>query len=198
MGYIPWLPALIGFLAGGAFLRVIDRLLPHLHLFQPTSEAEGISTRWRRSRLLVLAITIHNVPEGLAIGVAFGAAAANLPGATLGAATALAIGIGLQNCPEGIAIAVPLRAEGLSRLRAFNYGQLSAIVEPMAAVVGAALVLLVKPILPYAMAFAAGAMIFVVIEEVIPESQSAGNSDDAVLAAMLGFALMMSLDVALG
>jgi ZIP family zinc transporter len=198
LGYPPWLPAVVGFLLGGGALRLADRLLPHLHLFAPTSSAEGIPTKWRRSVLLVLAITLHNIPEGLAVGVAFGAASLGLESATLGGALALAIGIGLQNCPEGTAVAVPLRGEGLSRRKAFMYGQLSAIVEPLAAVVGAAIVLLARPVLPFALAFAAGAMIFVVVEEVIPESQSGGNTDAATLAAMLGFALMMALDVALG
>ncbi len=198
MGLVPWLPPLIGFLAGGAFLRVVDRLLPHLHLFAPRSEAEGISTTWNKSRLFVLAITLHNIPEGLAVGVAFGAVAAGYESATLGGALALAIGIGLQNTPEGAAISLPLRAEGLSRTRSWWYGQLSAAVEPVAGVIGAAAVLSMRAILPYALAFAAGAMIFVVVEEVVPESQSAGNADVATLAAMLGFALMMTLDVALG
>ncbi len=199
MGGIPtWFPAVTGFMLGGAVLRLVDRLIPHLHLFAPTSEAEGVPTSWRRSVLLVLAITIHNVPEGLAVGVAFGASAAGLEHATLGGALALTIGIGLQNCPEGTAVAVPLRAEGLSRLKSFWYGQLSAVVEPVAAVVGAAIVFVALPMLPYAMAFAAGAMIFVVVEEVIPESQRGGNTDVATLAAMTGFAVMMTLDVALG
>ena len=198
MGMISWLPALIGFLLGGVFLRLADRLLPHLHLFKPVREAEGVPTRWHKSVLLVLAITLHNVPEGLAIGVAFGAVAAGYDGATLGAAMALSIGIGLQNCPEGIAVAVPLRREGLSRFRSFWYGQLSAAVEPVAAVIGALAVTAMQPLLPYALAFAAGAMIFVVVEEVVPESQSGGNTDQATLGAMVGFAVMMTLDVALG
>lgn len=198
MGMVPWLPALVGFLAGGAFLRLADTLLPHVHLFKPLTEAEGISTRWRKSVLLVLAITLHNIPEGLAIGVAFGAVGAGYSGATLGTAIALAIGIGLQNCPEGTAVAVPLRREGLSRFRSWWYGQLSAAVEPVAAVLGAAAVTLMRPLLPYALAFAAGAMIFVVVEEVVPESQSGGHTDAATLGAMVGFAVMMTLDVALG
>ena len=198
MGMIPWVPALIGFLAGGVFLRLADRLLPHLHLFKPVSEAEGIPTNWRRSVLLVLAITLHNIPEGLAIGVAFGAVAAGYEGATLAGAVALAIGIGLQNCPEGTAVSVPLRRDGMSRMRAWWYGQLSAVVEPVAAVAGAALVVMMRPLLPYALAFAAGAMIFVVVEQVVPESQSGGNTDKATLGAMVGFGVMMTLDVALG
>jgi len=198
MGMVPWVPAVVGFLAGGAFLRLADRLLPHLHLFKPITEAEGPPTRWRQSVLLVLAITLHNIPEGLAIGVAFGAVASGYDGATLTGAVALALGIGLQNCPEGTAVAVPLRREGLSRFRSWWYGQLSAIVEPVAAVIGAAAVTFMRPTLPYALAFAAGAMIFVVVEEVVPESQSGGNTDAATLGAMVGFAVMMTLDVALG
>ena len=202
-GALPsWVAPVIGFLAGGVFLRLLDRVLPHLHPGMKMAEAEGIETSWRRSVLLVSAITLHNIPEGLAVGVAFGAVGAGLtegvPGATLGAAIALAVGIGLQNFPEGTAVAMPLRREGLSRGRSFFYGQLSATVEPVAAVVGAAAVLVAQPILPYALAFAAGAMIFVVVEEVIPESQRGGNSDLATLGAIVGFAVMMTLDVALG
>jgi len=197
-GVPAWFPAVIGFLAGGLFLRGMDLVLPHLHLNLPLEQAEGLPTTWHRSILLVLAITLHNVPEGLAIGVAFGAAAADLPSAQVSAAVALAIGVGLQNFPEGIAVAMPLRGEGMSRLRSFWFGQLSAVVEPIAGVLGAALVLIVRPLLPYALAFAAGAMIFVVVEEVVPESQCNGNADLATLGAMLGFAVMMTLDVALG
>jgi ZIP family zinc transporter len=193
-----WLPAVIGFLVGGVFLRLLDRLLPHLHLFLPIEQAEGIKTKWRRTTLLVMAITLHNFPEGLAVGVAFGAVAAGLPSATLAGAVALAVGIGIQNFPEGMAVSMPLRREGISRLKSFWYGQLSGTVEPLAGILGAALVLIARPILPYALAFAAGAMIFVVVEEVIPESQTGGHSDAATLGAMLGFALMMTLDVALG
>jgi ZIP family zinc transporter len=193
-----WVPAVVGFLAGGLFLRGIDRLLPHLHLGFPTGEAEGVKTSWRRSTLLVLAITIHNIPEGLAVGVAFGALASGLPSATLAAAVALAIGIGIQNLPEGLAVSVALRREGMSRRRSFWYGQLSGLVEPVAGVIGAAAVIAAQPILPYALAFAAGAMIFVVIEEVIPESQRGGNTDLATMGAMGGFAVMMLLDVAFG
>jgi ZIP family zinc transporter len=198
MGMVSWMPALVGFLLGGAFLRLADRLLPHLHLFKSITEAEGMPTRWQKSVLLVLAITLHNIPEGLAIGVAFGAVSAGYEGATLGGAIALAIGIGLQNCPEGTAVAVPLRRDGLSRARSWWYGQLSAAVEPLAAVAGAAAVTVMRPLLPYALAFAAGAMIFVVVEEVVPESQSGGHTDSATLGAMVGFAVMMTLDVALG
>src|SRR3989344_2434860 len=191
-----WLPVAIGFLAGGFFFRIVDRLIPHLHLGLPLDQAEGPKTPWHNSVLLVLAITIHNIPEGLAIGVAFGAAAANIPSATLAGAVALAIGIGIQNFPEGTAVAVPLRREGMSRGKAFWYGQLSAVVETAAAVLGAAAVLIMQPILPYALAFAAGAMIFVVVEELIPESQRNGNTDLATLALLIGFTAMMTLDVA--
>jgi ZIP family zinc transporter len=193
-----WFPPMVGFLAGGVFLRGVDRVLPHLHIGFPREEAEGIKTSWQRSTLLVLAITLHNIPEGLAVGVAFGSVAAGLPAASLGAAVALALGIGLQNFPEGIAVSVPLRREGMSRLKSFWYGQLSGMVEPVAGVIGAAAVLVSEPLLPYALSFAAGAMIFVVVEEVIPESQRGGNTDVATLGAMLGFAAMMVLDVGLG
>lgn len=198
MGLVRWLPALTGFVAGAAVMRAADSLLPHVHLFAPLVSAEGIHTRWRRSALLVLAITLHNIPEGLAIGVAFGAVGAGYETATMATAIALAVGIGLQNCPEGTAVAVPLRRDGMSRARAFWYGQLSAWVEPVAAVIGAAAVLMMRPILPYALAFAAGAMIFVVIEEVVPESHAGGHADLATGGAILGFAVMMVLDVALG
>lgn len=193
-----WFPAAVGFLAGGVFLRGIDKVLPHLHLNAPVEEAEGIHTRWRRTTLLILAITLHNIPEGLAVGVAFGAVAANLPSATLPAAFALALGIAIQNFPEGMAVSMPLRREGMSRLKSFWYGQLSGIVEPIAGVIGAAVVLVAQPILPYALAFAAGAMIFVVVEEVIPEAERSGNTDIATAGAMIGFTVMMVLDVALG
>jgi len=193
-----WIPATVGFLLGGAFLWGVDKVLPHLHLGLPTEEAEGPKTSWRRSILLVLAITLHNIPEGLAVGVAFGAVSASLPSASIAAAIALALGIGIQNFPEGMAVAVPLRREGMSRLKSFWYGQLSGIVEPIAGVLGAAAILLMRPILPYALAFAAGAMIFVVVEELIPESQLQTQTDVATIGAMLGFAVMMTLDVALG
>lgn len=197
-GVTRWVPAVVGFLLGGAFLRLVDRLLPHLHIGFPTAEAEGPKTAWRRSTLLVLAITMHNIPEGLAVGVAFGGAAMGMPGAAFAGAVALAIGIGLQNFPEGLAVAMPLRREGMSRSKSFMYGQFSGMVEPVAGVLGAAAVISAASLLPYALAFAAGAMIFVVVEEVIPESQRGGNTDIATLGAMSGFALMMLLDVALG
>jgi ZIP family zinc transporter len=193
-----WFPPLVGFILGGAFLRAADLALPHLHLGLPMEEAEGIKTPWRRTILLILAITLHNFPEGLAVGVAFGAVAAGLPAASLAGAVALAIGIGLQNFPEGIAVAMPLRREGVSRLKSFWYGQLSAVVEPIAGVIGAAAVIVARPVLPYALSFAAGAMIFVVVEEVIPESHRQGHPDLATMGTMIGFAVMMVLDVALG
>ena len=193
-----WAPALIGFLLGGFFLWGVDKVLPHLHMGMERSEAEGVKTSWERSVLLVLAITLHNIPEGLAVGVAFGAAAAGIPSASVAGAIALAIGIGLQNFPEGAAVSIPLRREGFSQLKSFWYGQLSGMVEPIAGVIGAAAVLLMRPILPYALAFAAGAMIFVVIEELVPEAQMERHVHSATIGAMLGFAVMMTLDVALG
>jgi len=198
MGLIPWLPAVIGFLLGGVFLSGVDHLLPHLHLGANMSEAEGIHTTWKRSILLVLAITLHNIPEGLAVGVGFGAVAAGIPSASLSGAVALAIGIGLQNFPEGAAVSIPLRREGLSRWKSFVYGQASGLVEPIAGLLGAALVLAMRPILPYALAFAAGAMIYVVAEEVLPEASRGSNGHLATMGTMAGFALMMLLDVALG
>jgi ZIP family zinc transporter len=197
-GIPSWFPAAVGFLAGGIFLRGIDRLLPHLQLGYPVEKAEGIKTPWRRTTLLILAMGLHNLPEGLAIGVAFGAIAAGNSYATLQAAVALAIGIGIQDFPEGMAVSMPLRREGLSRLKSFWYGQLSGFVEPIAAVIGAAAVILTQAILPYALAFAAGAMFFIVVEEIIPESQQGGNADLATMGTIVGFVLMMILDVAFG
>lgn len=194
----PWLPAAIGFLCGGVFFRMIDRLVPHLQLGFPIEKAEGIKTSWRRSTLLVLAMTIHNLPEGLAIGIAFGAAAAGSSSASLQAAVALAIGIGIQDIPEGLAVSMPLRREGLSRFKSFWYGQLSGLVEPLAAVIGAVAVILAQSILPYILAFAAGAMFFIVVEELIPESQQGGNADLATMGTIVGFAAMMILDIAFG
>lgn len=194
-----WFPPTLGFIAGGLFLAGCNKLLPHLHVGMPLRRAQGLSSRWNRSALLILAITLHNIPEGLAVGVAFGAAAQDLPAASLGAALALALGIGLQNFPEGLAVAAPLRREGMSAWKAFNCGQASALVEPLAAALGAAAVTFAQPILPYALSFAAGAMIFVVVEELIPESQrDRRNNDAATLGAIAGFAVMMVLDVALG
>ena len=199
LGYIPWLTAVIGFMGGGVFMRVIDKVLPHLHPDLSMDKSEGIKTSWQRSTLLVLAITLHNIPEGLAVGVAFGAVAANLPSATIGGAIALAIGIGIQNFPEGTAVSMPLRREGMGKGKSFFMGQASGIVEPIAGVIGAAFVLKMQDILPYALCFAAGAMIFVVVEELIPESQrEEKNIDIVTMATMAGFSIMMLLDVALG
>lgn len=193
-----WLPAVVGFLAGGAFLWGVDKILPHLHQGLATNQAEGIKTHWQRSILLVLAITLHNIPEGLAVGVAFGAVAAGIPSASLTSAIALAIGIGLQNFPEGMAVSMPLRGEGLSKWKAFTLGQLSGVVEPIAGILGVLAVLAMRPILPYALSFAAGAMIYVVVEELIPESQRGESTDIATIGVMIGFAIMTFLDVALG
>jgi ZIP family zinc transporter len=202
LGQVPYITAASGFLMGGGFLYLVDKLLPHLHLGLDTSEAEGIKTHWQRSVLLVLAITLHNIPEGLAVGVAFGAVASGIgTSASLAGAIALAIGIGLQNFPEGAAVSIPLRREGLSRTKSFLYGQSSGIVEPIAGVLGAYAVIKIQPILPYALAFAAGAMIYVVVEELIPEAQrevGGSRTDISSIGAMLGFAVMMVLDVALG
>lgn len=198
LGIPEWLPAVTGFLAGGLFLKLVDKIMPHLHIGLASDKAEGPKTRLTRSVLLVLAITLHNIPEGLAVGVGFGALGAGIESMTMAGAVALAIGIGIQNFPEGAAVSIPLRREGLSRTRSFLYGQASGLVEPVAAVLGALLVSAMRPILPYALAFAAGAMIYVVVEEVIPESQGSGNSDISTLGALAGFAVMMFLDVALG
>ncbi len=198
LGYSRWLPPLTGFIAGAIFLRLLDKVLPHLHLGFPAEETEGIKTRWRRTTLFVLAVTLHNIPEGLAVGVAFGALKEGLGSATLSGAIALAIGIGIQNLPEGLAISMPLRREGFSRLKGFFYGQLSGIVEPVAGLIGVLAVSWSQAILPYALSFAAGAMIFVVVEELIPESQRNGNTDIATMGAITGFAIMMVLDVGLG
>ncbi len=195
-GFLKVMPAAIGFGLGAISLFGLDKLLPHIHI--NFKEAEGIKTPWHKTTLLVLAITLHNIPEGLAVGVLFGGVAAGIEGATIGGAVALAIGIGLQNFPEGIAVAMPLRRQGVSKFKSFWYGQLSAIVEPIAAVLGAWAVLSFEPILPYALAFAAGAMIFVVVEEVIPETQLDKYTDIATLGFIGGFIVMMTLDVALG
>ena len=199
MGAFSWVPATLGFLGGGLFLFLLDKTLPHLHPGMKTAEAEGIKTSWQRSVLLVSAITLHNFPEGLAVGVAFGAVASGLPSASLAGAVVLALGIGIQNFPEGAAVSIPLRREGLSRRKCFLMGQASGMVEPIAGVLGALSVIVFRPILPYALAFAAGAMIYVVAEELIPESQAdKKHSDVSTMGVMLGFAVMMTLDVALG
>ncbi|MDR0422220.1 MAG: ZIP family metal transporter [Proteiniphilum sp.] len=195
-GFVKVLPTVTGFLAGSAFLYGIDKVLPHLHVNFKTEE--GLKTPWQRTTLMALAITLHNIPEGLAVGVLFGGVAAGMPEASLGGAVALALGIGLQNFPEGIAVAIPLRRMGLSRSRSFMYGQASAAVEPVAGLLGALAVAAFTPILPYALAFAAGAMIFVVVEEVIPEAQQNKSSDIATIGFIIGFVVMMVMDVVLG
>jgi len=193
-----WVPAVVGFLTGGVFLLLVDKLLPHLHGRMAIDRAEGIKTSWERSVLLILAITLHNIPEGMAVGVAFGALASDPGYGVLAGAAILALGIGLQNFPEGAAVSIPLRREGFSRSKSFFYGQLTGVVEPIAGVIGAYAVVLVEPLLPYALSFAAGAMIFVVVEELIPESQAGDETDLSTIGAMIGFATMMLLDVAFG
>ncbi|WP_088051898.1 ZIP family metal transporter [Virgibacillus dakarensis] len=194
-----WIPAAIGFMLGGCFLWGVDKILPHLHPNSPMEKAEGIQPKKKkRSTLLVLAITLHNIPEGLAVGVAFGAVAADFPSSSLAGAIALAIGIGIQNFPEGVAVSMPLLRDGMSRRKSFLYGQFSGMVEPIAAIIGVLAVTFVQPLLPYALSFAAGAMIFVITEEVIPGSQEEGNKDLASMLLMVGFTVMMILDVALG
>lgn len=201
LGLIKWMPATFGFILGAICIRLADAYVPHLHLGLPQDEAEGVSTKWRRATLLVMAITMHNIPEGLAVGVLFGAAAAGIDPtgtATVAGAIALAIGISIQNLPEGMAVSMPLRGEGVSRWLSFNYGQLSGIVNPPSAVIGALAVIFIQPILPYALGFAAGAMIFVVVEELIPTSQRGGNTDIATMGTVIGFCVMMVLDITLG
>lgn len=193
-----WMPAAVGFFLGAIFIFGLDKLMPHLHINFGDDEKEGVKTQWHRTTLLVLAITLHNIPEGLAVGVLFGGAAAGIQGATIAGAITLAIGIGIQNFPEGFAVAMPLRRHGVSRRKSFWYGQLSAIVEPVFGVLGAVAVVYMEPILPFALAFAAGAMIYVVVEEVIPETQRDKYTDVAVLGFIGGFLVMMILDVALG
>lgn len=193
-----WMPAAVGFFLGAMFIYVLDRFTPHLHINFGISETEGVKTKLHRTTLLILAITLHNIPEGLAVGVLFGAAALGMEDASVTGAIALALGIGIQNFPEGIAVAMPLRRHGVSRRKSFWYGQLSAIVEPVAGVIGAVAVIYMQPVLPFALAFAAGAMIFVVVEEVIPETQRDKYTDRSVLGFIGGFLVMMILDVALG
>ena len=195
-GFIKVIPAAVGFTLGALFIFGLDKVLPHVHI--NFKETEGIKTPWHRTTLMVLAITLHNIPEGLAVGVLFGGVAAGLPEASIAGAVVLAIGIGIQNFPEGIAVSMPMRRLGLSRRKSFFYGQSSAVVEPIAGVIGALAVTFFTPILPYALAFAAGAMIFVVVEEVIPETQQDKFTDIATLGFIAGFVVMMTLDVALG
>jgi len=197
-GFVKVMPSAVGFGLGALFLYGLDKILPHLHINFKDNEKEGVKSPWHRTTLLVSAITMHNIPEGLAVGVLFGGVAAGIPEATIGGAVALALGIGIQNFPEGIAVSMPLRRQGVTRFKSFWYGQMSAIVEPIAAVIGALAVTFFTPILPYALSFAAGAMIFVVVEEVIPETQRDKYTDIATLGFIGGFIVMMTLDVALG
>ncbi len=192
-----WMPATVGFLLGAGVMRATDLVLPHVHHGAGGDRPEGIGTQWRRTTLLVLAITLHNIPEGLAVGVGFGAVGAELTSASMGTALALTIGIALQNVPEGLAVAMPLRRAGYSRFKSFWYGQLSASVQPVAGVIGAAAVLVMQSMLPYALGFAAGAMVFVVLEDVVPEANGGGHANLATAGGVVGFALMMVLDIAL-
>jgi ZIP family zinc transporter len=198
-GGLVWLPTALGFAVGGLSLWGLDKVMPHIHSLVPGVQIhEGIPTRLRRPTLLMLAITLHHIPEGLAIGVAAGAVGAGVPSASVGAAIALGLGLGLQNLPEGLAVSMMLVREGASRRRGFFLGQATGIVEPFAAIAGVALVTLSSALLPYALAFAAGAMVYVVVEELIPECHRSGHADSAVLASILGFTLMTVLDLALG
>ncbi|MVZ62184.1 ZIP family metal transporter [Sphingobacterium humi] len=195
-GFSKVMPAAVGFILGALFIFGLDKVMPHLHL--NFLKSEGPKSSLHRTTLLTIAIALHNIPEGLAVGVIFGGAATGVPEASIAGAVLLAMGIGLQNFPEGIAVSMPLRRMGLSRRKSFQYGQMSAVVEPIFAVLGAWAVGFFIPILPYALAFAAGAMIFVVIEEVIPETQQEQHSDVPIIGFVLGFVVMMMLDVALG
>lgn len=195
---LAWIPMAVGFLLGGVCLRGIDKVIPHLQFDFPLEKAEGIKTHWHRPTLLILAMILHNIPEGLAIGIAFGAIAVSSSATTLQAAIALAVGIGIQDIPEGLAVSLPIRREGVSRLKSFWYGQLSGIIEPVASIIGAMVVILAQSILPYTLAFAAGAMFFIVVEEIIPESQRGGNAALATMGTIVGFVVMMVLDVAFG
>jgi zinc transporter, ZIP family len=194
-GHIAWIPAVTGFLCGGGVLYLFDRILPHLHLGLEIDKAEGVTTSWNRSILLVLAITLHHIPEGLAVGIAFGTLVNSPNTGALAGAVALTIGMGIQNFPEGAAVSIPLRREGFTRRKAFYYGLISGLGEPIFGVLGVLLVTMITPILPYALSFAAGAMIFVVTEELIPESQAGNETDLSTIGVMLGFAIMMLLEV---
>lgn len=193
---IAWLPATVGFLLGMGFLLVLDTIIPHLH--NSTSTPEGVKSKLNRTTMLVFAVTLHNIPEGIAIGVVFAGALAGNMGISLAGALALSIGIAIQNFPEGAIISMPLKAEGNSRKKAFIYGALSGIVEPIAAFITILLTSIMVPVLPFLLAFAAGAMIYVVVEELIPESQKGSHSNIATIGVAIGFVLMMILDVALG
>lgn len=195
-GKIAWIPATIGFLLGITFLLILDSIIPHLHL--ATNKPEGIPSKLKKATMLVLAVTLHNIPEGMAVGVTFAGAILGNAGITMAGAFALAIGIAIQNFPEGAIISMPLRTEGISKNKAFIYGTLSGIVEPIGAVITILLINTVVPILPYLLSFAAGAMIYVVVEELIPESQAGEHSNIGTIGVAIDFAIMMILDIALG
>ncbi len=195
-GKIAWIAPAIGFLLGMLFLLILDSVIPHMHLDK--EKPEGIKSKLKKTTMLVLAVTLHNIPEGMAVGVTFAGALMGNAGIAITGAFALAIGIAIQNFPEGAIISMPLRAEGVSRTKAFLYGTLSGIVEPIAAVITILLTNLVVPILPYLLSFAAGAMIYVVVEELIPESQMGEHSNIGTVGVAIGFVIMMILDVALG
>lgn len=195
-GVIPWVPALVGFLLGIVFLLLIDTLTPHLHL--ASDKPEGVKSGFSKTTMMLLAVTIHNIPEGMAVGVAFAGAVIGNAGITMAGALALAVGIAIQNFPEGAIISLPLRSEGNKRGKSFALGVLSGAVEPVGAILAIALASIVTPILPYMLAFAAGAMIYVVVEELIPEASEGEHSNLGTIAFAIGFALMMMLDVALG
>lgn len=195
-GKAAWLPATVGFLGGMAFLLVLDSMIPHLHL--ESTHPEGIEAHLKKTTMLVLAVTLHNIPEGMSVGVTFAGALLGHTGITMAGAFALAVGIAIQNFPEGAIISMPLRTEGMSRLRAFVYGSLSGIVEPIAAAITILLASRIVPALPYLLAFAAGAMIYVVVEELIPESQAGEHTNIGTIGVAMGFVIMMILDVALG
>lgn len=195
-GIVAWVPATVGFLLGIFFLLILDSIVPHLHL--KSDEPEGIKSKLKKTTMMVLAVTIHNIPEGMAVGVAFAGAMAQNTGITIAGAMALAIGIAIQNFPEGAIISMPLKSEGISKAKAFIYGTASGIVEPIGALITILLTSLVVPILPYLLSFAAGAMIYVVVEELIPESQSGEHSNIGTVGVAIGFVIMMVLDVALG
>ncbi len=195
-GVITWVPATTGFLLGIGFLLVLDSIIPHLHL--NTDKPEGLKSKIQKTTMMVLAVTLHNIPEGMAVGVVFAGALAQNTGITMAGAIALAIGIAIQNFPEGAIISMPLKSEGMSKSKAFLYGTLSGIVEPIGAILTICLTNLVVPILPYLLSFAAGAMIYVVVEELIPESQTGEHSNIGTIGVAIGFVIMMILDVALG
>ena len=195
-GKIAWVPATIGFLLGITFLLVLDSVIPHMHL--KSDKPEGIKSKLKKTTMMVFAVTLHNIPEGMAVGVTFAGALTQNAGITMAGAFALAIGIAIQNFPEGAIISMPLKSEGMSKSKAFLYGTLSGIVEPIGAIITILLTNTVVPMLPYLLAFAAGAMIYVVVEELIPESQAGKHSNIGTIGVAIGFVVMMILDVALG